>query len=644
LKCLEKDPAWRYSSAAALAEDLDRFCAGRTIHARRAGLFTRTGKWVRRNPTAALLATSLIALAAAAGWIVWKHESILVKVGTTNGIAVLPFENLSPDAGNTYLAEGIQEEILTRLAKIADLKVISRTSTQRYQSKPRNLSQIAKQLGVANILEGSVQKAADQVRVNVQLIDAQTESHLWANTYDRKLTDIFGVESEIAQSVANELQVKISAGEKAAIAERPTKDLAAYDLYVRATDLIDMALYEGNVEKDYLQAEDLLNQAVARDPGFLLAYCRLAEAHDELYFSGVDRTPNRLALAKAAIDTAFRLKPDSGEVHLALANHLYHGYLDYDRARDELAIALRTLPNNARIFEWSGFIDRREGRWHDAVRNLERAMELDPRNVKILNDAAVTYYVIRDYGHARRVIDRIIALEPNDIGYRLWRAWLEVGERADLRPGQGVLKKVFDDPALLRSDSNARYVFLTSLRLRNPASAERALAAITGNEFSARGNAVGFTRAYAKGLVTRMKGDEDGARAAFNAERTEQEKVVRAQPDDWTESAALCLLGLIDAALGRREEALSEGRRAVELLPVTKNTLDGADVLYFYAAICAQIGERDLAIEQLKTLAQIPAGAHYGELRLDPFWDPLRGDPRFEKIVASLAPKGAVTR
>jgi serine/threonine-protein kinase len=454
------------------------------------------------------------------------------------------------------------------------------------------------------------------------------------------LTDIFGVESEIAQSVANELQVKISAGEKAAIAEQPTRDLAAYDLYVRAIALIDKAAYEGPEEqtKDYFQAVDLLNQAIARDPGFLLAYCRLAEAHDELYFYIVDRTPNRLGLAKAAIDTAFRLKPESGEAHLALAHHFYHGYLDYDRARDELAIALRTLPNKALIFEWSGYIDRRQGRWHDAVRNLERAMELDPRNVKILNGAAVTYRYLRDYGQATGLLDRIIALEPNDIGYRLWRAWIEVRERADLRPVQAVLEKVFDDPAFLRGNSNARYVFLSSLFLRNPVAAERALAAITGNEFAARGLPVGFTRAYAKGLVASMKGDEDGARAAFNAARTEQEKVVRSQADDWTESPALCLLGLIDAALGRREEALSEGRRAVELLPVTKSAIDGPDVLYFYAAICAQVGERDLAIEQLKTLAQIPAGAHYGELRLDPFWDPLRGDPRFEKIVASLAP------
>ncbi len=442
---------------------------------------------------------------------------------------------------------------------------------------------------------------------------------------------------------------KSQLGEKAAIEEQPTKDLVAYDLYVRATALFDKATYEGGEEqtKDDFQAVDLLNQAVARDPNFLLAYCRLAEAHDDLYFRGDDRTPNRLALAKAAIDAAFRLKPDSGEAHFALADHLYHGYFDYDRARDELAIALRTLPNNARIFNLSAAIDRRQGRWHDAVRNHERAMELDPRNVMSLITAAVTYRSLRDYRQALAIFDRIIALEPQDILYRLRRARVEMWERADLRPMQDVLGKNFtDNPALLRTHPSD--CFFVALWARDPVAADNVLAAtaaMTDDTFGARIGFVGFTRAYAKGLVARMKGDKDGARAAFNTARIEQEKLVRAQPDYWTQSAELCLLGLIDAALGRKQEALSEGRRAaVELLPLTKNALDGADTLYFNAVICAQVGERDLAIEQLKTLAKIPAGASYGELRLDPFWDPLRGDPRFEKIVASFAPKETATR
>src|SRR5437867_2813177 len=483
-------------------------------------------------------------------------------------IAVLPFQNLSKNEENAFFADGVQDEILSDLAKVADLKVISHTSVMLYKAgNPRNLREIGQQLGVAHVLEGNVQRAGGKVRVSAQLVDTRTDKHLWGQTYDGDLADVLAIQSEIAQRIADQLEAKISPREKAAIEEQPTKDLAGYDLYVRAAALIDKAPDEG-FKKNEFQAVDLLNQAIARDPRFLLAYCRLAEAHDDLYFQNVDRTANRLALAKAAIDAAFRLKPDSGEAHLALATHLYFGYFDYDRARDELAIAVRTLPNNARIFEWSGLIDRRQNRWHDAVRNHERAVELDPRNVRILWEAGVTYFCLRDYEQWRRTIDRAIALEPNNIGYRLQRALSEVHERADIRPLQAFLEKVFDDPALLRT--NASDCFLVALWARNPVAADNALAAITENDLSARGNAVAFTRAYAKGLVARMKGDEDGARAAFNAARTEQEKVVRAQPDDFTKSPALCLLGLIDAALGRKQEALREGGRAVELLLITK--------------------------------------------------------------------------
>ena len=551
-------------------------------------------------------------------------------------IAVLPFENLSDEKEHAFFADGVQDDILTKLAKVADLKVISRTSVMQYRGK-QNVREIGDALRVSHVLEGSVRRDGGRVRLNAQLIDTRTDNHVWAEEYDQDLNDVFAIETEVAQSIANRLKAKTSASEKLVMAERPTKDLVAYDLYVRAVALIDKAAYDAERDKDYFQAIDLLNQAVARDPGFLLAYCRLAEAHDDLYFQGGRRTPNRLALAKAAIDSAFRLKPDSGEAHLALALHLYHGYLDYDRARDELAIALRSLPNDARVFEMSGAIDRRQNRWHDAVRNFERAMELDPRNVKILISSEITYAFLRHYEQARRTMDRVIALEPQNIGRGFYRAEMDAEERADLRAVQAFIEKNF-------TDADASRCFSIALWGRNAAAADRALAAISDNPFTARSGPVGFTRAYAEGLVARMKGDKGGARAAFNAARTEQEKVVRAQPDDFAESPELCFLGLIDAALGRKQEALSEGRRAVELLPITKNALDGADILYFYAAICAQVGERDLAIEQLETLVKIPAGAHYGELRLDPFWDPLRGDPRFEEIVASLAPKEMVNR
>src|SRR5438034_8344108 len=386
LKSLEKDPQRRYSSALALAEDLERWLKHEPIRARRTGIFTRGRKWVRRNPTSALLVASLVALAAAIGAMIWKSE--FVQRPPITGIAVLPFENLSQDKENPFFADGVQNDILTKLAKIGDLKVISRTSVMPYRGA-RNTRQIGDALRVSHVLEGSVQRAGSKLRVNAQLIDTRTDTHVWAEQYDRDVNDVFAIQSEIAQKIADQLQAKVSAAEKAAIEERPTKDLAAYDLYVRAMSLLDWnvrapagraAYYVPNMERDLFHAVELLDQAIERDPGFVLAYCRLAYAHDSIYWLRLDHTPNRLALAKAAIDSAFHLKPDSADAHLVLARHLYWGYLDYDHARDELAMAARTLPNDVRVFHLSAMIDRRQGRWHDAVRDFQREAELDPPN------------------------------------------------------------------------------------------------------------------------------------------------------------------------------------------------------------------------------------------------------------------------
>jgi serine/threonine protein kinase/tetratricopeptide (TPR) repeat protein len=635
LKCLEKDPQRRYASALTLAEDLERWLKHEPIRARRTGILSRSKKWVRRNPTSALAAASLTLLAAVAGWSIWKSEFVRGPVAT--GIAVLPFENLSDEKEHAFFADGVQDDILIKLAKIADLKVISRTSVMQYRGK-QNVREIGDALRVSHVLEGTVRRSGGKVHVNAQLVDARSDVGVWAEEYDRDLNDVFAIETDVAQSIANRLRARVSAREKAAMQERPTHDLVAYDFYVHAASLTEEATYAPEQEKwkDYFQAVELLNQAIARDPAFLLAYCRLAEAHDELYFQNGDHTPSRLELANAAINSAFRLKPDSADAHLALARHLYHGYFDYDHARDELAIAGRTLPNDARIFEWSGYIDRRQNRWHDAVRNFERAMELDPRNVKILTGAAVTYFLMYDYGPARETLDRIIALEPNKNFQLVFRAWIDAYERADTRPLHAVIEKILtDDPA--SAGTLVRWRLYLAFWEHDPVAADRALAALTENTVET-GRMVKFSRAYLQGLVARMKGDTAAARAAFTAARAEQEKAVRARPDD---GPVLCVLGLIDAALGRKEEALREGRQAVELLPVAKNANDGPQILYFYAVICTWTGERDLAIKQLETLTKIPGGASYGELFLDPNWDPLRGDPRFEKIVASIAPKEA---
>jgi serine/threonine protein kinase len=355
LKCLEKDPQRRYSSALALAEDLERRLKHEPIQARHTGIFARGKKWVRRNPTSALLAASLLALAAVVGWNIWKSE--LLRHPLTTGIAVLPFENLSEQKENTAFADGMQDDILTKLAKIADLKVISRTSVMDYRGK-RNVRQIGNELRVSHVLEGSVRRTGTHLHLNAQLIDTRTDTHVWVEQYDRDLNDVFVIQGEIAQEIAEQLHAKITPAEKLAIESKPTGDLVAFDLYSRANDIL---LERRGQVLDFGQAVDLLNRAVARDPSFLDAYCQLAFAHDQIYFDGIDRTPARLAMAKDAIDSAFRLKPDSGEAHLAQAVHLYRGYRDYDGALAELEVARHTLPNQARIFRLMGIIQRRQG-------------------------------------------------------------------------------------------------------------------------------------------------------------------------------------------------------------------------------------------------------------------------------------------
>jgi TolB-like protein/Tfp pilus assembly protein PilF len=548
-------------------------------------------------------------------------------------IAVLPFENLSSDKENAYFTDGVQDEILTHLAKIADLKVISRTSVMQYKSGvARNLREIGKALGVSHLLEGSVQRAANRVRVNAQLINAQTDAHLWAETYDRDLADVFAIQSEIAKTIANQLRAKLSPTEKAEIDQKPTSDLAAFDLYTRGKALIEGALNSQNTKEDLLHGVDFLSQAIARDPAFLVAYCQLARAHDVLYLGGYDHTPGRLALGQSAVDAALRLAPDSGETHLAVAVHLYTK-LEYDRAREELAVARRTLPNNARTFEWTGYINRRQGRWAESTRDLEHALELDPSNVFILQQLSSTYDALHAYPAEAGVLERILALTPDDFDTRIGRAQVDVFWRADTRPLHALIEaRLTEDPAAAKKLAQIR-LFL-ALCERDLVGIEDALTALGDNTLGP--NAVQFSRGFEEGELARMKGDAAAAHAAFTADRIAQERKVEAQPDY---GPAISMLGMIDAGLGRKDDALREGRRGVELLPVAKDSINGPLMISNLAIIAAWTGEKDLALEQLRIATQLPGGPPYGILKLTPMWDPLRGDPRFEQIVASLAPK-----
>ena len=550
----------------------------------------------------------------------------------SKSIAVLPFENLSSDKENAYFTDGVQDQILTELARIADLKVISRTSVMKYKSGiERNLREIGQQLGVAHVLEGSVQRAGNKARVNAQLIDARTDGHLWAENYDRPLDDVFAIQSEIAKAIANQLQAKISPSEKAAIEKPPTTDLAAYDLYLRAQALFADTSDPLHAKEKLPQEVRLLDEAVARDPQFLLAWCLLARVHGQLYWNGFDHTPARLDLANAAVQTALRLQPDAGEPHLALANYYYHGFRDYGRARSELAIAQRTLPNNAEVFAYTGYIDRREGRWEEATRNLERALEPDPRNFNTLTQLAVTYRAQRRYADEARIWERALTIVPGDPATRGERSRVELAWKGDIKPFQTMLATLIAEDPSVAPDIDDPDIALCE---RTAAAATRALENYPRDGVVRFG--VNVSHAYWEGVIARCGGDSAKARVGFTAARDNVEKILEKQPDY---APALSLLGLIDAGLGRKEEALREGRRACELLPISKDAIDGVSLAVKLAQIYAWTGEKDLAIEQIATLERIPNYLSYGFLKLHPFWDSLRGDPRFEKIVADLAPK-----
>jgi TolB-like protein/Flp pilus assembly protein TadD len=566
------------------------------------------------------------------------HPNVSPAVSSSleKSVAVLPFQNLSKDEENAFFADGVQDQILTDLAKVADLKVISRTSVMQYKNvATRNLREIAQQLGVAHVLEGSVQRAGGKVRVSAQLINARTDGHEWAENYDRSVDDVFAIQSEIAKAIADQLQAKLSPSERTAMEQPPTTDVSAFDLYSRAKTLI----LEAGSQEDLLQPVDLLNQALARDPQFFLAYCQLASAHNLMYLWG-DHTPARLALAEAAIQAAFRLRPDAGEAHLARAENLYRGYLDYDGALAELEVARRTLPNNPRVFALTGWITRRQGKYEEALRVLEHALDLDPRDVFIMGDIADTYNYLRRYAEAATVFDRALAIKPDaaetKVGRvdRAGRAFLELDWKADTRPLHQTIDSIREkNPAAIQRV--APYWLACALAERDAAAAANALVALGENDF---GDGVSLNRTFEEGLLARMTKDETKARAAFAAARTQQEKVVQAQPNY---GPALCILGVIDAGLGRKEDALREGRRAIELMPVEKDSITGARMIEYFAVIAAWVGEKDLACEQLAIATRLPGSSltSYGRLKLLPDWDPLRGDPRFEKIVASLAPK-----
>ena len=605
-------------------------------------MLLRGKKWLQRNPATAIAGVSVAGLIAAIGMMVWKIDltrrvQVTPATAPEKSVAVLPFDNLSEDKANSYFADGVQDQILTDLSRIADLKVISRTSVMQYRSAAkRNVREIGEQLGVAHLLEGSVQRAGNKIRVTAQLIDARSDSHVWANTYDRDLADVFAIQSEIAKTIADQLQAKLSPSEKKAIEQRPTTDISAFDLYARAKERFYAGSAYGAGKLAYEQAIELLKQAIARDPSFFDAYCKLAWTHDQLYLLGFDHTPARLALAKAAVEDAARLRPDAGETHLARAHHFYSD-LDYSRALAELEVARQILPNDSRIFQLMGYIHRRQpGHYEQSTLDLERALDLDPRNPELLVQiAAFNYPRLRRFADSKSAWDRLVAVTPDNTNAQVERAAVDFGWKADIRPMCDTVESIRAAGAADLQSFGDRWV-ACALAERDTAAAREALKTLPYDTFQLTNENVLFNRPAIEGIIARMAGEDATARAAFIAARAKQERVVQAQPNN---GSALCVLGLIDAGLGRSEQALQEGRRAVELLATKKDAPVSADIIKYFAMIAAWVGDKDLAFEQLDIALHGPSGLTYGELKLMPMWDPLRGDPRLEKILASLAPK-----
>jgi TolB-like protein len=557
---------------------------------------------------------------------------------TEKSIAVLPFENLSKDEEDAFLAGGVQDEILTDLAKIADLKVISRTSVMQYKSGlERNLREIAKALGVSYVVEGSVQCAGERVRVSAQLIDAHNDTHLWAEHYDRDVADVFAVQTEIAEQIADQLRAKLSATEKAAIAERPTADLVAYAYYTKAKEIDVWSNWEG-AEKSMAQKIGLLEKAIQRDPNFALAYCALAKT--QLYLGN---DPKDLELAKQAAETALRVRPDLGEAHLELARY-YREAPDsiisvdreacYARAREELAIVRRKLPNNAEALWIEAMIGRHENRWGASLANLQKANALDPRNIELAWDLGRIYFEMRRYSELEQFIRKKAAASGGpleDPWTKMVLAEIKMAQ-GDPVAAQSLLEQVpldFSPDALIWGVR-----FTAALYLRDYDAASRVIAA-TPVRWTDSG--------WAEGQVAHARGDKQKAMAAFAAARKKMEAIWGDKPKDAPYFADIAKL---DAGLGRKEEAIREARQAVELQPIAKDSVNGPQWVANLALVYAWTGERDRAIEQLEIVATIPGSSQlllylgvllptYGDLRFNPCWDSLRGDKRFDKIVAA---------
>ena len=630
-KTLRKDCAERYHSTHELLEALKHLRHKLEVEAE-LQRSSAARSWLHRKPALAALLLLLLVVVLALALPFYWHRNLPTSPSPEKSIAVLPFENLSKDEENEFFAGGVQDEILTDLAKIADLKVISRTSVMKYKSGlERNLREIAKTLGVSHVVEGSVQRAGGRILIRAQLIDARTDTHLWADHYDRDFADIFAIQSEIAERIVDQLRTQLSPAEKAAISERPTADLVAYAYYTKAKELDTWSNWEGD-EKNLNEKVELLEKATQRDPNFALAYCELAKTQVDL--SHVTQDNKYLELAKKAAETALRLRPDLGEAHLELARCYFEAGVfinDYERARDELAVVHRKLPNNAEALVIEAMIGRHENRWDASLANLQKATELDPRNSDVGFRLAQIYFEMRRYSQLERLLTRAGASGTLDnplVQHLLAMMKLAQGDPV---AAQSLLEQVPLDYSPGPWIWGTR--FTAALYLRDYDAADRVIAATPAKWADFAFDLDHGSESWAYGKVARARGDKQKALAAFAAARKKVDATWGGKPNG---APYLSMVAKIDAGLGRKEDAIREAQQALDLLAIGKDSLNSPMWIAELALVYAWTGERHRALEQLEKVTTLPGyGPTYGDLRFNPCWDSLRGDKRFDKIVAA---------
>ena len=545
-------------------------------------------------------------------------------------IAVLPFQSLSDEKENAYFADGMQDDILTNLSKIGDLKVISRMSVMSYRGDGvRNAREIGKALGVATLLEGSVRRAGNRVRVNVQLINANNDEHIWAEDYDRDLTDVFAIQTDLAQKIASALQAKLSPNEKERFDRRPTQNPDAYLLFIQAHDYANRP---DMLPDTSLKAEQLFEQATKLDPNFALAFAGLSMVESWLYHSS-DPVPARREKARTAANEALRLQPDLPEGHLALGFSYYYGDRDYERALAEFEIAKRGLPNEAQAYMAIGAIQRRQGRWVESTANLEKAAELDPKNSSVLLNLGYNYMSTRNFEAADKIFDRGIEAAPESFGSRALKSELAIRWKGDISVAEKELASMPPgvDPQGLVTLGRAGVLTLQ----RKFKEALQVIQQFRGETLLVRAS-VTCPKASLEGTLYLYLDDKVNAHSAFERARIIAEQLVRENPDD---AARHGQLGLILAGLGQKDAAIAEGKRAVELLPESQDAFDGPDVTVVLAQIYAWTGESDEAFRLLDHLLVVPNGITVPGLKLDPVWDPLRKDQRYQALIDKYAPK-----